>query len=310
VPGARAISPGKVQPDETARAALATAIAGDATAASAASAATGIDDVTILPKKGCEAAAGATPTAEAEIALPAPAAVNEARAVAATLENEELSPNTHPPSLGGAVPGLPANATNAYNCSPGETPTVPVTCVPPPPAPTVDAPLYPEPPLPPRTRICTDVTPAGTVKNCSCSDAENVTTTGDAADADELAAHKHTVATHISDPTDATARVATLPRPENRITNNPGFTARARPDTDRNHHRRARTHPRAEPPPDHPAAPNPDITCLNVLIGSPLAPRCSMPRPWSAASPAGPLDWIPLADPCGRASGSTIQREG
>jgi hypothetical protein len=67
VAGARAIGPGPVPAQETAIAARATAIAGDASAASAASAATGVNDVNISVQ-GCEAAAGATPTAEAEIA--------------------------------------------------------------------------------------------------------------------------------------------------------------------------------------------------------------------------------------------------
>ena len=159
--------------------------------------------------------------------------------------------------------------------------------MPPPPAPAVDPPFQPAPPPPPRTKICTVVTPPGTLKNCSSSDAENVTTTGDAANADELAAHKHTAATHISDPTDARPRLATLARPQTRIANTPGFTARAQPDSD--HNRQPRTRPRADPPPDHPATPNTTITCLSVLIPAPPHPKvghvtataCCQPG-WSA----------------------------
>ena len=66
-------NPGEHQ--HTAIAARATAIAGDASAASAASAATGVNEVSeviaIVLKQVCVAAAGATPTAEAERPKPA-----------------------------------------------------------------------------------------------------------------------------------------------------------------------------------------------------------------------------------------------
>ena len=134
-----------------------------------------------------------------------------------------------------------------------------------------------------------------------------VTTTGDAANADELAAHKHTPATHISDPTDARPRLAMLPRPQTRITNTPGFTARALPDSDRN--RQPRTRPRAEPPRDHPAPPNTNITCLSVLI-----PRSSSPQGGARHShgllPVRLVGLTPASTPLGAASAPTIQLKG
>jgi hypothetical protein len=67
----------------------------------------------------------------------------------------------------------------------------------------------------------TDVTPEGGVNSCTFDEGENVITTGDAANADELAANEHHTATPTSAPTHASARLATIPKPHNHIADNP-----------------------------------------------------------------------------------------
>jgi hypothetical protein len=108
----------------------------------------------------------------------------------------------------------------------GVTAQVPVTCVPPPPAPLVDPPENPDPPPPPRTVSVTDVTPAGTAQ---FDKDENVTTTGDAADADELVTNEHHTATPTSAPTHARARLASIPKPDSH-----GADTRRRPPASAN----------------------------------------------------------------------------
>ena len=219
----------------------------------------------------------------------------------------QSTPRPHPPSVG-------APPTLTYRVCPGDTATSLLTRAPRPPA----GPPYPTAPGAPTATTWMLLTPVGTT-NVSCEPVgPNVhvvvapgeqlpaAAAGDAANADELAA-KHTVATHIRDPTDATARLATLPRPQNRTAKNPGFTVRALPDSDRN--RQARTRPRAEPPRDHPATPNTNITCLSVLI-----PRSSSPQGGASAnhglSPVRLVGLTPASTPLGAASAPTIQLQG
>lgn len=114
--------------------------------------------------------------------------------------------NPHHPS--GVLPFPPAAPTPISKVESGVTPQVPVTCAPPPPAPPVDPPENPDPPPPPRTVRSTDVTPAGGVHTCTFDEYENVTTTGDAANADELARQRtpHSHANKRTDTRQSTTR--------------------------------------------------------------------------------------------------------